>query len=315
LKNIAILGATSHIAKGLILNFCNRPQKYSAFLFARNTMKLFEFVDFLKISFEGGGIFNFDKFHGIEQRFDVLINCVGAGTPEKIKNLDSGIFRLTEDFDNLCIDYLCKNTDTLYINFSSGAVYGTSFQKAAEKRTRFEVEVNELKPKSYYGLAKLHSETKHRALTGFNIVDLRIFSYFSRFIDLKSQFFMSELVKAVLQNQVFETSSENFARDFVHPDDLFSLIECCIKSKRINEAFDVYSRRSVKKLELINFLASSFGLKYKFNDKISYLNATGSKNEYFTTYKTAEKIGYSPEFSSLDTIANELKKILEFGNR
>ena len=45
--------------------------------------------------------------------------------------------------------------------------------------------INHISEADYYGIAKLNSEVKLRALKDLNIVDLRVFGYFSRFIDLE----------------------------------------------------------------------------------------------------------------------------------
>ena len=39
-----------------------------------------------------------------------------------------------------------------------------------------------------YALSKINSEIKHRKLKHLNIIDLRLFSFFSRFMNLKSKF-------------------------------------------------------------------------------------------------------------------------------
>jgi len=307
---IALLGATSHIAKGLILNFFKKTEEYSVSLFARNTKKIFEFLEFIEVDVEDSHVSEFERFNADKEKFDVLINCVGAGTPDKVKGLAVGIFRLTEEFDNLCLEYLQKNPEALYINLSSGAVYGSSFAEAASSKTKTEIDVNDFKQADFYGLAKLYSECKHRAMVDLNIVDLRVFAYFSRFIDLHGQSLMTEIANSILHNQIFRTTPDDIVRDFVHPKDLFSLVECCIKNKKLNDAFDVYSLAPVSKFALLDFLASSFGLKYQVDGDVSFLNATGIKNQYLSEFRKAEKIGYFPKLKSIESIEIELKEML-----
>ncbi len=311
MKRVAILGATSHIAKGLILNFFKKAEEYSVGLFARNTRKVFEFLELIKIDDGDSHVFEIEWFNKGKEKFDVLINCVGAGTPGKVTSIADGIFKLTEDFDNLCLGYIQKNPETLYINLSSGAVYGSSFAAAASSKTKTEIEVNSFKQADFYGLAKLYSECKHRAMADLNIVDLRIFAYFSRFIDLHGKYLMTEVANSILHNKVFRTTSDDIVRDFVHPDDLFFLVECCIKDKKLNGSFDVYSLAPVSKFELLDFLVSSFGLKYQTECDVNFLNATGIKSQYFSEFRKAEKIGYIPHFSSKEAIASELDLILK----
>ena len=126
MKNISILGATGHIAKNIIFQFC-KQRKYKLFLFVRSPERM---QNLLKIishdnSDKNITIKTYNKFKS--GQYSVVINCVGRGDPVKLKAMGSSIFRLTERFDNLILDYLEKAPDTLYINFSSGAVYGTEF--------------------------------------------------------------------------------------------------------------------------------------------------------------------------------------------
>ena len=75
---IAILGSTSHIAKNLI----DRFKQKDLYLFSRSRKNLDSFID---------------------GNYDVVINCIGVGTPNKLKDLGTEIFRFTEYYDNLPI--------------------------------------------------------------------------------------------------------------------------------------------------------------------------------------------------------------------
>ena len=76
-KKIAILGATSHIAKGLIFNF-TKSKKDELFLFARFPDKV---KNFLRVNNLGLNchIYGFKYFQRGE--YDVVINCVGLVSP------------------------------------------------------------------------------------------------------------------------------------------------------------------------------------------------------------------------------------------
>ena len=122
-KRIAILGATSHIAKGLISNFAQNTE-CKLFLFARSHKCIEEFLK--ENSLKGDILIKgFKDFHSYE--YDVIINCVGLGVPNKLKGKTDLIFQLNEEFDNMVISYLDKHPRSRYINFSSGAVYGNNF--------------------------------------------------------------------------------------------------------------------------------------------------------------------------------------------
>lgn len=304
-KKIAILGATGQIAKNLISIF-SWEGKHELFLFARSLVRLNEYLQNLH-SINILTPKSFSEFYNFE--YDVIINCVGIGDPAKLKTAGASIFRLTETFDNLVLDYLENHTQTLYINFSSGAVYGTDFTKPVDEATITLLDINNITPRDYYRIAKINAEAKHRALRSLNIIDLRVFGFFSRFIDLEAQYLMSEIISCVKYNKELVTDVKNITRDFVHPQDLASLIERCMENKLLNDTFDVYSLSPITKFNIIDYFSEQYGLKYTIKDDINKTTATGSKDNYFSKNRKAQQIGYVPNFTSLDSIILESKEI------
>ncbi|NLE90945.1 MAG: NAD(P)-dependent oxidoreductase [Elusimicrobia bacterium] len=288
-RRIAILGATSHIAKGLILNFLQNT-KNSLFLFARRPQDV---ISFLQVN--GCELFpkiqDFAKFEN--NKYDIIINCVGLGTPNKVKMENNQIFNLTERFDNLVLEYLKKYRKACYINLSSGAVYS--------------VACDDIRPEHYYGIAKLYQEARHRSLNKLHIVDIRIFSYFSRFIDLNSGFFLTDIIKCIKTGTILETNSSDFIRDYLSPQDFFNLI-CLIIGKRFsNFVVDAYSAAPIRKFELLGFLTKKYALKYKIRNNLKLDSPTGKKDTYFSrSRKALSLLGYKPKNSSLETIAAEI---------
>ena len=293
---IAILGATSQIAKGLILNFMQSKED-KLFLFARFPKMV---KCFLKAYSLGLHRHIYDFKHFRREKYDVIINCVGLGTPAKVKEASGEVFKLTEEFDNMILEYIQRYPQTLYINFSSGAVYSIS--------------INNIKPEHYYGIAKLHQEAKHRALKKLNIVDLRVFSYFSRFIELDSGYFLTELIKSLKRKRVFITNPCDFVRDFLAPQDLFDLICLIIKAKPFNSVIDAYSSMPVSKFKLLDYFVKNYALKYTINRRLKLTCPTGVKSRYCSSSRKAEGLGYKPKFSSLETVAMESKYILGAAN-
>jgi len=291
-KKIAILGATGHIAKGLILNFIQSKENELS-LFARIPKKVKDFLKENSLPLNRH-IYEFKHFQ--KGKYDVVINCVGLGTPAKVKEANREVFRLTEEFDNMVLGYLSRYPKTLYINFSSGAVYSVS--------------VGDIKPEHYYGIAKLHQEAKHRALRELNIVDIRVFSYFSRFIDLNSGYFLTELLKSLKTKKIFITNSCDFVRDFLAPQDLFNLICLTIKAKPFNGAIDAYSAMSISKFKLLDYFVKNYSLKYTINRGLKLICPTGVKSRYCSSSKKAAGLGYKPKFSSIEAVAMESKYIL-----
>jgi nucleoside-diphosphate-sugar epimerase len=303
---IAIIGATGHIAKGLITVLCDDPQ-FELFLFARSIDKLAGFLDENKLS---------ARVHcaamptgGIEGRYDALINCTGVGKPAALKAAADNIFLLTELFDNMLIRYLDANPEAVYINMSSGAVYGGDFSSPAGPGTRNAVNVNGMNNKTYYSLAKLNAEAKHRSLHQMKIIDLRVFSYFSRFIDLESGYLVAEIINAVQEQKVFKTNGVNIVRDYIGPADLASLIRKCLLNPG-NGAYDVYSRAPISKAEMLEAYKKEFGLSYETAEGLDLPDTTGVKPKYFSEDRRAASIGFEPKYSSVETLINESKHIL-----
>ena len=298
--NIAILGATSHIAKGLIINFLTKTN-HEMSLFGRSNERINNFL--LEEKLICDRILNYTEFFNYQ--YDVIINCVGIGRPEKIKEAGYGIFLITENFDNLVIEYLGKQPQAIYINFSSGAVFGKEFGKPIDKDSSSSINVNSLDNSDAYGLAKLNSEAKHRALSDLHIVDIRIFSYFSNNIDLESKFLLSEVVSAINNSKILFTNKDDIVRDYIHPLDLFQLINCCIGNSKTNDVFDAYSKKPITKFELFDALAKKYNFKYKIKSGVSKDSSTGAKNVYYSINHKAKSIGYNPKYTSLEAISEE----------
>lgn len=306
-KKIAILGATSHIAKGLIHGFL-LAGRYELTLFARSLDRARDFLAGIHDGESGTFVKAFSEFH--QDEYDVVINCVGIGDPGKLKNEVASIFWITETFDNLILDYLENHPAALYINLSSGAVYGADFSAPPDESSWGRYAVNHLQPSDYYGVAKLNAEAKHRARQAFNIVDLRVFGYFSRFIDLQAKFFLSELIFCLKEGKPFITGQGNMVRDYIHPQDLMALIERCVDRHKLNDVYDAYSLKPVTKFEILECITEKFGLQYIVQGDHGAVTATGAKNQYFSTNKRAQQIGYRPQFTSLDSVVQETSIIL-----
>jgi len=299
--NIAILGATSHIAKNLIYYF-RTDKQYRLFLFARNVAKVHEFLDITSVSVDT--VYGFDEF--LSGNFDAIINCVGFADPVKQKNAGIELFLLTEHFDNIALSYLKNHPDTKYINFSSGAIYGSAMNQPVLTGDKATIEISPMNPVDFYRISKLHQEAKHRSFPDLNIVDIRLFSFFSRFIDRDAGFLMSEIVRALDQGIPLKTTSTEVYRDYISPYDLSVLVKSIIENRFFNGSVDTYSKASIAKSELFISLSRNFGLKLFISD-IGNESPTGSKPYYFSENRFAGTIfRYIPKYSSWDCIRTEL---------
>ena len=306
MMKIAILGSTGHIGKNLTYYF-GKEENYELFLFTRDEKRgtNISVECELKNNFS---IRNYNEFS--DSKYDVVINCVGLSDPAKIESSQGKILKTTETFDILTLEYLKNFSETKLINFSSGIVYGGEFSFPITDTVLIDETYNYKNIKSEYALSKINSEIRHRASKHLNIIDLRLFSFFSRFMDLESKFFMSEVVSSIKENKTLFTDNTNFYRDYIHPKDLFSYVKKCIYGDSLNDVFDLCSKRPIGKFELLNFLKEKYGLQYEINSRVKFSNPTGFKRNYYSESRKAESLGYKPEYSSIDTILDELSFII-----
>ena len=302
-KSIAILGCTGHVGKNLIFNF-QKEKNFDLFLFSRHEQNIRKTItDFnLKDHFT---IKNYEQFN--ESEYDAIINCIGISDPAKIIEVNNSILEITEKYDNLVLDYLKKYPLVNYVNFSSGAVYGGDFISPVNSSTKIEIPNYKISP---YTLSKIKSEIKHRNLKNFNIIDVRLFSFFSRYMDINTKFLISEIVSSIKYDKKFVTNKIDIFRDYINPEDLFNFIKICINLNS-NCGLDVYSKESVSKFSLLKYLEKHFNLKYEMKEDVSANSPTGIKKNYFSKSREAAKFGFIPQFTSIETISQELKHFLK----
>ena len=311
-KKIAILGATSNIAKSLILNYYEDPDA-ELFLFTTSMVALNSFLsNNLSDSGKNHKHNQYDGYDGFRgNMYDVIINCIGPGTLRDGKGCYTDYFTLTEKFDNLVIEHLCRdNGDALYICFSSGAIYGRELSSPATVDSVNGIVVNKIMPIDYHSIARLNSESKHRAYDWLNIVDFRIFSYFSRYSQLSDGYFITELVDCITKNKIFITDHNDMSRDYIHPSDLLQIINKCISIRNINNKFDAISLKYTTKYEILARFSEKYGLKYEFCDSSINSGATGHKKMYCSSCNCASAIGYNPRYTSIDSLLTEAGYLL-----
>jgi nucleoside-diphosphate-sugar epimerase len=152
--------------------------------------------------------------------------------------------------------------------------------------------------------------TRHRAMKDHRIVDLRVFGYFSRFIDLDAKSLMSEIITCVKNCKEFVTGPDDIVRDYIHPEDLASLVKLCIAKRDLNDAFDVCSLHPARKFEILEKYSSLYGLRYAMRATHNALSATGNKTNYYSTNRKVRTIGFAPQHISLETLCQESKLIM-----
>ena len=305
-SNISILGATGHIGKNLSIYF-GKDKNFELFLFARDEKKLEKILTQYE-SKNNFSIRKYDEFN--DSRYDAVINCVGLSNPADIAVAEEESLETTETFDVLTLEYLKNFPKTKLINFSSGAVYGGQFSSPIKYTTLIDKNFNYMNIKSNYALATIRSEIKHRTLKNLNIIDLRLFSFFSRFINLDAKFLMCEVISSIMQNKKFLTDETDIYRDYIHPKDLFLYVKKCMAKDSLNDVFDICSKKPIGKFELLNFLKEKYGLQYEIEPGVKSFNPTGFKRNYYSESRKAESLDYKPEYSSIGTISDEISFII-----
>ena len=300
---IAILGATSQIAKDLLLSF-SKKKKYEFSLFVRNVGLLKKWINNKNLN-ESYQVQEYSNFNN-NQKYDLIINFVGIGDPAKVQEMGNNIFKITEKYDEMVLKYLKCNKETRYIFLSSGAVYGGDYKYPVNKDALATIDINNLAVTDWYAIAKLYAEAKHRSLPNLFIVDVRVFNYFSHTQSMNARFLITDIIHAIKNKEVFKTSSENIARDFITPPDFYNLIRTIIDFKPINIALDCYTKSPVLKFDLLSEFGSKFGLKYEVDKDIDIVNATGAKLNYYSTNKIAKNMGYTPTNTSIDGVIQEI---------
>ncbi|MFS2140424.1 NAD-dependent epimerase/dehydratase family protein [Duganella sp. Dugasp56] len=303
MNRVAILGASSQIAKDLILSFA-REGNTEVLLYVRDTAAAQRWLDAHQLDFPVAVYADYGQ-----APHDAVLNFVGVGDPQRAAQMGGAIFGVTQEFDDLALRELQRHPERRYIFLSSGAAYGSGFEQPAGPDTPAIVNLNALKPQDYYGVAKLHAECKHRALPELCITDLRVFNYFSRTQDLNARFFITDLLRAVRDDTVLQTHAGSMVRDYLHPQDFHQLVSCVLRAPAGNRAIDCYSAAPVEKVELLTAMAQRFGLRYEVG-AASVVNATGTKPHYYSLNRQAAELGYHPAYSSIDGISAESAIIL-----
>lgn len=234
--------------------------------------------------------------------FDLLVNAIAA---EPVA--DSALFETLERWDWLLIDYAKAHPACCCASISSGAVYGEGFEEPATAGTAFTLQPNQVPPGRRYGLIKLLCEQRHRAFTELSLVDLRLFAFFTRYMDFSQPFFMSDVVRAVQAGHPLVTQPTDFARDFIHPADILQLLLLCVDNHR-NACFDLYSTAPIKKSEILELFARRYGLQVQSGG--AWTSLTGAKARYYSEDRAAAALGYAPRYSAWQVLEGEMDAIL-----
>ncbi len=109
---IAILGATSQIAKDLVLSFSTQSP-HELVLFARRSEAVKDWMAGLGMPGRYG-VGDFDAFR-VDDHFDAILNFVGVGNPAQAVAMGASIFDATLKYDEMALTYLHAHPACRYL--------------------------------------------------------------------------------------------------------------------------------------------------------------------------------------------------------
>lgn len=304
---IAFLGATSQIAKDLILSYAKDDQ-HELVLYARRPEAVTHWLTDKHLA-QRYAVADYAAFTS-DDHFDAILNFVGVGNPAQAATMGAAIFEVTLKYDELALGYVHQHPTCRYIFLSSGAAYGSIFDVPADANTKAVIDINHLQPQDWYGVVKLHAECRHRSLAHLPIVDIRVFNYFSHTQDIEARFLMTDILRAIRDKTVLKTSSDHIVRDYMHPSDFYHLINLLLAAPPVNTAVDCYSLEPIDKPTLLAVMQEKFGLQFEISYGVSGLNATGIKPHYYSKNKRAADFGYQSSLTSSEGLVQELETLL-----
>lgn len=301
---VAILGANGHLSKCALWSFAQKREN-KIYLFSRNPNEI-NCMQFSEYPCQEISVHSYEEFH--TQEYDVIFNGVGSWDARELE--PKYIFRVTEQYDNLILDYQMAHTNTVSIHISSGAVYAGDYMQAVDDRSEARIRLNHIQVGDYYSIAKINSEAKHRAFSELNIVDIRLFGFFSRFMSLDYPYFLSAIINAIRNGTEFSAVNGEFWRDYIHLNDFAALCHNIAETaghQTINTAIDVVSKEPISKDDMLTFFRQTYGLKLVHQQDNVEISRTGLKPYYYSRRKNEI---YTPRYTSLETLKQELKYFL-----
>lgn len=309
---IAILGATSQIAKDLILSYAGH-REHELVLYARRPETVAQWLSRENLA-QTYAVADFAAFTA-DEHFDAILNFVGVGNPAQAASMGASIFDVTLKYDEMGLDYVRQYPSCRYIFLSSGAAYGSSFDEPVSVNTKAVIAINNLHTQDWYAVAKLHAECRHRSLAHLPIIDIRVFNYFSHTQDIEARFFITDILRAIRDQTVLQTSSDYIVRDYLHPSDFYQLVSALLSAPAANAVVDCYSLEPIDKKNLLTTMQEKFGLQYEITQASVSVNATGIKPHYYSLNTRAADFGYKPTLTSLEGIVREMQLMLEVAAR
>ena len=244
---------------------------------------------------------------------DVIMNFVGLGAPARIANESNGLLALDQSVDEACMALVRLNPKATYLYLSSGASYGSDFSKPATDHSELPDDSKFELPRDMYGWVKRSTELRHRQAKHHKIINLRIFGYASRNMDVDAGFLLSDLAKSLLTQAPVQITSDKTIRDFINPEYFFKIVEFCISNELPNTSIDLVSSKPVDKTEIVDALVAEYKLNVEWVKPSSSSNSRLKENYYSLSNRLTE-FGFSYPASALEMVLEEFRN-LSFTNQ
>lgn len=131
---LAIIGATSHVAKNLTVRFAPADEM---FLFAMGPGAVGAFFSAAGVRRTYVAVQSLECCTTFRERLDGVTNCIGLSAPERVRSAGLGMFQVTEHYDDIVLAYLQEHADAAYVNMSSGAESGSQLDGCVNRDSEF----------------------------------------------------------------------------------------------------------------------------------------------------------------------------------
>jgi nucleoside-diphosphate-sugar epimerase len=291
---IAILGATGTLGLSLAHEFAADPG--GLVLFARHPARLADEPFASPVS-----VCPLEEFKAAE--FDLVINAIGAGDPGRVAAIGAGILEITDRWDGRVLDTM--DARTRYVFLSSGAVHGSDLSEPVSRDRRLPIPVNDHAVAPPYTMAKILAEARHRHLSSWSILDLRVFAYADSTLPRDGRFFLCELARSIGSRVPFKTSATDMVRDYAGRKEVAAMIRCWEAAGARNTPLDVYTRAPARKSDILRLAHERYGIEIDYCADVAH-SGTGEKPFYTSLDRAAAALGYNPQRTALEVVTDYL---------
>jgi UDP-glucuronate decarboxylase len=254
-KNLLITGGSGFIGKNILdYILVNNIQFKTITIITRN-------INNFKLFYPNIGYF--DNLNCIEsdiktlkienKNFEIIIHAA-TSVVDQIPNIDlyNDIIIGTKNI----LELARKNNCQLFINFSSGAVYGQFDSRQAKVEYDNLLITNDLNKKTYTitKIAVEHLCYLYSSNQDFQVLNLRCFSFIGKYLNLKHYAIGEFIHLAKLNQDINIKSHNNVYRSYLHTDDLcnwlFKLIEYTLNHNIYYSTFNIGSNQPIEMTEL-----------------------------------------------------------------